>query len=87
MKRLSNLIIVEPGTMSQPDKEKIEALGAVVIEHPDPDKVKLLTPSSKIFTNDLLMSALHAIEIGNDISTQRQFVKELNLRLKKNENK
>lgn len=72
------ILIVEPGTIKPETLKILEEKGVIVIECNNPENVKTFNFESKIFTHDLLMSAMHAVESA---SGSNYFVKELNRRL------
>jgi hypothetical protein len=72
------IIIVEPNSLNPTTRNMLEQKGVIIIEHFDPEKVRVLNFESKIFTHDILMSALYATEQSNG---ETYFIKELNRRL------
>lgn len=80
------IIIVVPGSLSAKDKDKLSKNGLLVIEHPDPPAVRIITPSisaDKISGNDIMMSAMYAMSKTESTygDTAKLFVKTLNARL------
>lgn len=77
------VMIIKPGTVSGKDKEKLSKSGYVVIEHPEPDNVKIIMPVSEIRGDDLMMAALFGLQ--NSSISKQYFAEELWKRLKQNE--
>ena len=76
------ILICENGQLDKSTMTLLSKKGVIVIQCKDPDKVKLLSGSIDIESNDLFMSALLALaETSSDMASKR-FVVELNKRLK-----
>jgi hypothetical protein len=67
------LLPVKPGTLSDEDKANLAKAGIVVIEHAEPDTLRLLTPTAELSGGDLLWAAMHALTgPSNSASTSCQ---------------
>lgn len=55
------LLPVKPGTLNAKDKTALRKAGIVVIEHDDPESLRLLKPCTEINGDDLLMAALRGM--------------------------
>jgi len=55
------LFPVKPGTLNAKDKTALRKAGVIVIEHEDPESLRLLKPCSKIDGDELLLAALRGI--------------------------
>jgi hypothetical protein len=67
------VMIIKPQSISPKDKEKLSKNGYLVIEHPFPGDVKIINDFSLIQTDDLLMTALEALNWGNDATCRHAF--------------
>lgn len=59
------ILPVKPGTVSELDKAKMAEVGVVVIEHPNPEEVRLLRAHGEIPAGMLLRCALRALAHQN----------------------
>lgn len=80
---MKQLVIFPRGQVTPKDKERATKAGFVIVEADNPADVLVLigTPAT-VHTDDLLMSALHAVSTGHE---GQKFTDELLLRLKKRE--
>lgn len=75
-----NDIIIAPKNAVTPDvRKQIEKKGYILIETDEPEKVKMLAASNFTDTNDLLLSALEAMEASS--TAQSRFASVLFKRL------
>ncbi len=63
------LLPVKPGTMSADDKATLREVGVVVVEHEEPETLRLLTPTAELGTSDLLGAAMFALVDSGHAST------------------
>lgn len=63
------LLPVKPGTMSAEDKATLREAGVVVVEHEEPETLRLLTPTAEIGTTDMLRAAMFALVDSGNAST------------------
>lgn len=74
------ILPVRPGTLDAYDKGELRKIGVVVIEHENPEELRLLKPMMEVSGSALLAAALKALMIpgGNYVNTaQQQFAKEV----------
>lgn len=81
---MSNIIVVPPNILTAQQKKTISAKGYLLIETDDPDKVRVISPTSSVEANDLTMAALHALA-NSSLAEHKIFVTNLYSRLKKAE--
>lgn len=67
------VMIVKTDSLSSKDKEKLTKNGYVIIEHPFPGDVRIINDFSLIETDELLMTALEALNWGNDVTCRNAF--------------
>jgi hypothetical protein len=81
------IMIVKPGELSSKDKEKLSKNGYMVIEHPEPDTVRIIQPFDGQVADDIGMAALFAVARYTETSDRPAafFVKEFLRRLLENE--
>lgn len=77
------IVVTQKGTLTPKNRELLNEKGYIVIECDNPDKVKIINPEMRLETNDLLMSALHAMRSSNPTCKQEYFVNDLYNRLSK----
>lgn len=53
---------VKPGTISDADKAALKEIGVLVIEHEDPDSIRLITPMNETDSGAMLRMAVKALE-------------------------
>lgn len=58
---MKKIVIIKPKSLSPKDKEKLTKAGCVVIEHQNPNEVRLIEESDLVTGNAALMSAMNAI--------------------------
>ena len=56
------LMPVKPNTVSEIDKAKLEEAGVVVFETPEPQAIKLISPTLVIEGNEILATLLRLID-------------------------
>lgn len=79
---MKQIIIVEPGSLSPEEKAKLPE-SIILIEHPEPEKVRIVTPLEGFSGDDLVQSLIHALS-GDASSTERsKFARALFEKLKK----
>ena len=67
------VMIIKPGSISPKDKGKLSKNGYLVVEHQFPSEVKIINDFSLIQADDLLMTALEALNWGNDPTSRNAF--------------
>lgn len=72
---MKQIIIVQPKSISAIDKQKLSKSGTIVIEHQDPDKVRVITPMEGAEVNDMCLSALEALAIHSCDTPSKNFVR------------
>lgn len=74
-------ILIVPRETPAATVRELKAGGYLVIITDEPDKVKLVLPSSIRGNNHMLMSALHGLTKGSDSQSMNLFTRELHRRL------
>lgn len=59
------ILPVRPQTISAKDKAALRKAGVIVIEHENPEELRLLRPSSDVSSSDMLRCALEALADGS----------------------
>lgn len=75
---MKQILIVRPDTLNAKDKEKLTKNGFLWIEHPNPEEVKIVVETSDANSNDIMLSALYAI---NRLGPEGCFISELQRRM------
>jgi hypothetical protein len=70
------IMIVKPDTISAKDKKELTKNNVLVIEHPFPGDVRILSEADSISGDDLLMSGLKAVAHGS-MSNKADFFNEM----------
>ncbi len=79
---MSQVIVYPRGELSAEDRERMEAVGIVVVEADDPSRVVTVVPGVPLaMPDDLAMAALAALARCPVDSTAALFVKTLHSRL------
>ena len=81
---MKQLLIVEPNSISSKDKEKLTKNGIIVIEHKEPDKVRIVQTTDGT-SNELLLFA--AMEALGSIDSEAKFAKGVSKRILSTETK
>jgi len=71
---------VRPGTLDAYDKRELRKIGVVVIEHENPEELRLLKPMAEVSGGAMLVAAVRALTQpgGNYVtSAQTQFAREV----------
>jgi hypothetical protein len=55
------LLPVKPGSLSKEDKAALREVGVIVIEHDNPETLRLLKPWAEVDSNQMLMCAMNAL--------------------------
>lgn len=75
------ILPVRPQTISEKDRAALRRVGVVVIEHENPEELRMLRPSSDVDASDMLRCALEALATGERSryigDAREQFVKLL----------
>lgn len=80
---MKQILIVKPETISEEEKEKLKANSIVVVEHPEPSEVRIVTTMDGFDGNDVFMAAIEAIaDIPSNTKAQIKFAEVLTARLK-----
>lgn len=80
---MKQIFVVKPGTLSAKDKEKLTKNNHIVIEHPFPGDVRIITDTSEIKGDDLIMSFVDALQaydssaVNPITSFGRHFIKRI----------
>ncbi len=70
----AQILVVKPGSLSEPDRELLRSAGVVCVEAEDPDSVRLILPQGPALGGDeLLYAAMRAIRAHGDRSTKSEF--------------
>lgn len=60
------LLPVQPGSLSDYDRDQLRAMGVTVIEHENPSELRLLRPCSELDSSTLLRCAMKALAYVGD---------------------
>lgn len=77
---MKQLIIVKPGTVSDKDKELSVKNGFIIIEHPEPDSIQIVTDVSGISADPIIQAALIAVYTYESGSNPRRTFADLILK-------
>lgn len=55
------ILPIKPGALSRADKKALSDAGVIVIEHINPEEIRLLRPIADLDSSELLRCAVHAI--------------------------
>lgn len=75
---MRQIIIVKPKSLSQDDIDKLQAEGCIVIEHENPDEVKIKIAAPEIEGGIIMNAAIKAISDSCSSSAATKFVDNLN---------
>lgn len=75
---MKQVIVVKPKSISPKDKAKLSKAGHLVIEHENPNEVRMLEPESTVPVNEMLKCAIAAIAAQDITSVNSSFIKRLN---------
>lgn len=81
---MKQLLIVKPGTVNAKDKEKLTKNGYILIEHPFPGDVRVITELEAVNGNDILMAAFRAINAYGGATVKAEFFNEFYKSIKTN---
>ena len=56
-----NILPVKPGAISAEDKAALRDAGVIVIEHEEPNQLRLLTPTAELSGSDMLLAAMRGV--------------------------
>jgi hypothetical protein len=76
---MKQIIIVEPKSLTLKDKEKLSKSGFIVIEHSNPDAVRIITPMNEANSSSILMAAMEAV--NKESYSHSHFAKALTKRI------
>lgn len=80
---MKQILIVKPSTISEEQKESLKKNEIIVIEHSNPEEVRLITSMEGFDGNDVFMSAIEAIDdVSGNQKAQIKFAEALAKRLK-----
>ncbi len=82
---MKQIIIVHPNSLDKATKQRLTKANVILIEHENPDSVRIINPTTDIYTNDVMMSALKGANQSS--AGQSSFTRELEKRLLEKENK
>jgi len=54
---------VKPGSLNADDKKALSDAGIIVIEHPEPETVRLLRPAAELSGSQMLLAAMRALTL------------------------
>lgn len=66
------ILPVKPGSVSEADKASLREAGVVVIEHEEPDKLRLLRAGYDLAGGVLLLAAAKALSVGSTLGADEQ---------------
>ncbi|TMN18502.1 hypothetical protein [Pseudoxanthomonas sp. X-1] len=80
---MSQVIVFPRGQLSSEDRARMEAIGVVAVEVDTPSEVVTIIPAAAIHSpDDMLMSALTAVNETSYDSVSKRFASELYRRMK-----
>lgn len=59
------ILPIKPNSLSKADKAALQKAGVIVIEHENPESIRLLKPNSELSASDLLIAAMRGV-MAND---------------------
>jgi hypothetical protein len=80
-------LVIVPTNTPAGTLQDLRKAGYIPILSDDPDKIRLVVPSSAILSGDLLMSAMHGVVTSGSSIPMERFAKELLRRMVERESK
>lgn len=68
---MKQILIVKSGTLAPKDKEKLAKNGMLVIEHPAPSEVRIVTAANEIAGDEILTAICEGIKNANNYEAYR----------------
>lgn len=76
---MKQIVVLQPGSLSNEDKLKLESYGVIVIEHHTPSEVKVFSALDVLSQDDVINSMIAGL---SHVNPMREFGEQLAKRIK-----